>query len=44
MVEVVFQEVVLGEVGDVGGLDVGDVGGEEDADVHCCGWRGKGWG
>jgi len=35
VVEVVFQEVVLRQVGDVGGLHVRDVGGEEDADVHC---------
>lgn len=34
MVEVVFQEVVFGEIGDVGGLDVRDIGGKEDADVH----------
>lgn len=38
MVEVVLQEVVLRQVGDVGGLHVGDVGGEEDADVHF--WEG----
>ncbi len=41
VVEVVLQEVVLRQVGDVGGLHVGDVGGEEDADVHCW-WRGRG--
>ena len=34
MVEVVFEEVVFGEVGDVGGLDVRDVGGSEHSDVH----------
>ncbi len=34
MVEVVFAEIVFGEIGYVGGLDVGDVGGAEDADVH----------
>lgn len=42
MVEVVFAEVVFGQVGDVGGLDVRDVGGAEEADVHC--WRGGGAG
>jgi len=41
VVEVVLQEVVLRQVGDVGGLHVGDVGGEEDADVHCW-WGGVG--
>lgn len=35
VVEVVFHEVVFGEVGDVGGLDVREVGGVEQADVHC---------
>ena len=35
VVEVVFQEVVLREVVDVGGLDGGNVGGAEEADVHC---------
>ena len=34
MVEVVFQEVIFGEIGDVGGLDMRDIGGMEDADVH----------
>lgn len=38
VVEVVLEEVVLRQVGDVGGLHVRDVGGEEDADVHC--WQG----
>lgn len=40
MVEVVFKEVVFGQVGDVGLLDVGDVGGVEDADVHFLGLGG----
>ena len=34
MVEVVFQEVVFGQVGEVCGLDVGDVCGGEDSNVH----------
>lgn len=34
MVEVVFEEVIFGEVGYVGGLDVGDVGRSEHSDVH----------
>lgn len=34
VVEVVFEEVVFGEVGDVGELDVGEVGGLELADIH----------
>jgi len=34
VVEVVFQEVVFGEVGDICGLNVGDVGWDEHADVH----------
>lgn len=34
MVEVVFQEVIFGQVGEVRLLDMGDVGGVEDADVH----------
>ena len=37
MVEVIFQEVVLREIGDVGRLHVRYVGGEEDANVHCDG-------
>lgn len=35
VVEVVLEEVVLGEVLEVGVLDEGDVGGAEEADVHC---------
>ena len=34
MVEIVFEEVVLREVGYVGGLDMGDVGRSEHTDVH----------
>lgn len=34
MVEVVFHEIIFGEVGYVCGLDVGKVGGGEDSDVH----------
>ena len=34
MVEVIFQEVIFGEIGDIGGLDMRDIGGMEDADVH----------
>ena len=34
MVEIVFEEVVLGEVGYVGGLNMGDVGRSEHSDVH----------
>lgn len=34
MVQVVFEEVVLREVGEVRLLHVGDVGGPEDTDVH----------
>lgn len=34
MVEVVFEKVVFGEIGDVGLLDVRDVGGAEEADIH----------
>lgn len=34
VVQVVFAEVVFGQVGDVGGLYVRDVGGVEEADVH----------
>jgi len=34
MVEVVFAEVVLGEVGDVGLLDVRNVRGAEDSNIH----------
>lgn len=35
VVEVVFAEIVFGQVGYVGGLHMRDVGGVEDADVHC---------
>lgn len=42
MVEVVFQEVVLGKVGDVGLLDMGDVGGTKETDIHCTG-VGEDW-
>lgn len=38
MVEVVFHEVVLGEIRDVCVLHVRDVGGVEEADVHFCDW------
>ena len=34
MVEVVFHEIVFGEVGNVCGLDVRDIGGCQDSDVH----------
>lgn len=34
MVEVVFAEVVLGEVSDVCGLHVRDVGGTQKTDIH----------
>ena len=34
VVEVVFEEVVLGEIGEVRLLYVGDVGGVEGPDVH----------
>lgn len=34
MVQVVLAEVVFGQVGDVGELDVRDVRGAEEADVH----------
>lgn len=34
VVEVIFAEVVLGQVGDVGGLHVGDVERVEGANVH----------
>ena len=34
VVEVVFQEVVFGEVFEVGVLDEGQVGGGEEADIH----------
>ena len=34
MVEVVFQEVVFGQVCYVAGLHGGEVGGAEEADVH----------
>ncbi len=34
MVHVVFAEVVLGQVCDVGLLDMGDVGGVEESNVH----------
>lgn len=34
MIEVVFEEVVLGEVLEVGVLDEGEVGVCEEADVH----------
>ena len=34
MVEIVFQEVVLGEVFEVGMLNEGQVGVCEDADIH----------
>lgn len=44
VVEVVFQEVVFGEIGQVGLLDVGDVGGVEGADVHCGCVNGNGSG
>lgn len=35
VVEVVFEEVVFGEVFEVGVLDEGDVGGVEEVDVYC---------
>ena len=34
MIEIVFEKVVFGEVGDVGGLDVGNIRRSEHADVH----------
>ena len=34
VVEVVFHEIIFGEVGYVCGLNVGEVGGNEDSDVH----------
>ena len=34
MVEIVFQEIVFGKIGDVCGLHMGNVGGSEDTDVH----------
>lgn len=37
VVEVVLEEVVLGEVLEVGVLDEGEVVGGEEADIHC-GW------
>lgn len=37
VVEVVFEEVVFGEVLEVRVLDEGEVGGGEDADIHGCG-------
>jgi len=42
VVQVVLHEVVLGQVRDVGVLDVGDVGGGHEADVHFggCVWCG----
>lgn len=43
MVEVVFHEVVLGEVGEVGLLDVGEVRGAEEADIHLLSGRGGLW-
>lgn len=35
MVEIVFQKVILGKIGDVGGLNVGDISRREDSNVHC---------
>lgn len=37
VVQVVLEEVVFGQVFEVGVLDEGEVGGGEDADVHCGG-------
>lgn len=34
MVEVVLAEVVFGQIGDVGRLDMRDVGRPENADIH----------
>ena len=42
VVEIVFAEVVFGQVRYVGGLHVGDVGGVEDTDVHGCEGKGDG--
>lgn len=36
MVEVVLEEVVLREIGNVGRLYMRDVGGKQDPDVHWC--------
>lgn len=34
MVEIVFEEVVFGEIGDVGVLDPREIVGRERADIH----------
>lgn len=48
MIEVVFEEVVFGQVSDIGKLHVWDVGGLEDADIHLgycvCGVYRRNWG
>lgn len=35
MVEIVFQKIVFGKIGDVSGLNVGDISSSEDSNVHC---------